>query len=71
MCDLSAILRNRPRWWVDYKNETIAAMWREEAMELDFDEKQFDYVLAEIDDYARMRDELSGAEVTAFLTPAI
>ena len=33
-------------------------------MELDFDEEQFDYVLAEIDDYARMRDELSGAEVT-------
>ena len=63
MCSLSATLRNKPRWWVKFKDEAIAAKWRKEAIDQGFDAKQFDYVLAEMEDYAKMRDENSGAEV--------
>jgi len=63
MCSLSATLRNKPQWWVKFKDEAIVAKWRMEAIDQGLDTKQVNYVLAEMEDYARMRDEKSGAEV--------
>jgi len=63
MCRLSAILRNKPQWWFKLKDEAIVAKWRQEAMDQALDEKQVNYIFAELEDYAQMRDEESGAEV--------
>ena len=63
MCHLSSILRDKPRWWLKIKDETIAAAWRKEAIDQGLEAKQADYVLAELEDYAQMRDEKFGVEV--------
>ena len=33
MCALSAAIREKPEWWVKFRDETIRAKWREEIME--------------------------------------
>jgi len=71
MCRFSAILRNKPHWWEKFKDEAIAVKWRKEAIDQGLDEKQVDYVLAELEDYAKMRDDKSGAEVKSDVHPHV
>ena len=33
MCALSAAIREKPEWWVKFRDETIRAKWREETQE--------------------------------------
>ncbi|KAL5632858.1 hypothetical protein ACGC1H_005717 [Rhizoctonia solani] len=68
MTRLSAELRRKPSWWTKYRDETILSKWREEALvqATHMDESHIDYVLKELDGYANLRDEASGAEVSCY-----
>ncbi|KAG8931055.1 hypothetical protein FRC02_003286 [Tulasnella sp. 418] len=71
MFRLSASLRAKPDWWTKYKNPEIRSKWKSEALEqnvLDghLTEREVDYVLDELDGYARLRDEETGAQVSCF-----
>ncbi|KIY66112.1 hypothetical protein CYLTODRAFT_491743 [Cylindrobasidium torrendii FP15055 ss-10] len=71
MCALSEILRNKPNWWEKKNDVVILQKWREEALEQGVDNEHpewtltgqmIDYVLAELDGYARLRDGATGVE---------
>lgn len=65
MIRLSAALRAKPNWWIKFRDDKILAKWRAEALEQTklMKESHIDYVLAELDGYAKLRDENTGAEV--------
>lgn len=65
MTRLSAEIRRKPSWWTKFRDPEILARWKAEALaqaEL-MSESHVDYVLKELDGYANLRDEESGAEV--------
>ncbi|KAF8601413.1 hypothetical protein BDV93DRAFT_524801 [Ceratobasidium sp. AG-I] len=68
MTRLSAALRMKSSWWTKFRDESILAKWRAEALEQAKLMKQshVDYVLKELDGYAKLRDESSGAEVSCY-----
>ncbi|CUA75280.1 ABC transporter C family member 4 [Rhizoctonia solani] len=68
MARLSAELRRKPSWWIKCRDESILAKWRDEALaEANLmDQSHIDYVLKELDGYANLRDEASGAEVSCY-----
>ncbi|KAH7337289.1 hypothetical protein B0J17DRAFT_616581 [Rhizoctonia solani] len=68
MTRLSAELRRKPSWWIKFRDETILKKWREEALAQAtlMKEPHVDYVLKELDGYANLRDEVSGAEVSCY-----
>ncbi|CAE6506771.1 unnamed protein product [Rhizoctonia solani] len=68
MTRLSAELRRKPFWWTKFRDETILSKWREEALaQAEYmEESHVDYVLKELDGYANLRDEESGAEVSCY-----
>ncbi|KAF8601411.1 hypothetical protein BDV93DRAFT_495811 [Ceratobasidium sp. AG-I] len=68
MTRLSAALRIKPSWWTKFRDENILAKWRAEALEQAdlMKESHVDYVLKELDGYAKLRDEGSGAEVSCY-----
>lgn len=65
MTRLSAALRMKPSWWTKFRDEIILAKWRAEALEQAelMEESHIDYVMKELDGYAKLRNEESGAEV--------
>ncbi|CEL56861.1 hypothetical protein RSOLAG1IB_08139 [Rhizoctonia solani AG-1 IB] len=68
MTRLSAELRRKPSWWIKYRDPSIISKWKEEALaqaEL-MNGSHIDYVLKELDGYANLRDEASGAEVSCY-----
>ncbi|KAF8601374.1 hypothetical protein BDV93DRAFT_524780 [Ceratobasidium sp. AG-I] len=68
MTRLSAALRMKPSWWTKFRDENILVKWRAEALEQAelMEESHIDYVLKELDGYAKLRDESSGAEVSCY-----
>ncbi|KAF8601423.1 hypothetical protein BDV93DRAFT_524809 [Ceratobasidium sp. AG-I] len=66
MIRLSAALRRKPDWWIKFREEDILAKWRTEALAQaqQMKESHVDYVLQELDGYAKLRDEETGAEVS-------
>ncbi|CAE7145789.1 unnamed protein product [Rhizoctonia solani] len=68
MTRLSAELRRKPSWWTKCRDESILSKWREEALvqAKHMEESHIDYVLKELDGYANLRDEVSGAEVSCY-----
>ncbi|CAE6521604.1 unnamed protein product [Rhizoctonia solani] len=68
MTRLSAELRRKPSWWTKCRDESILSKWREEALAQvkHMNETHIDYVLKELDGYANLRDEASGAEVSCY-----
>ncbi|CAE6398819.1 unnamed protein product [Rhizoctonia solani] len=68
MIQLSARLRQKPSWWTKCRDETILSKWREEALDQAklMQQSHIDYVLKELDGYANLRDEKSGAEVSCY-----
>ncbi|KAG8724297.1 hypothetical protein FRC09_020358 [Ceratobasidium sp. 395] len=65
MTRLSAALRLKPFWYTKFRDQDILAKWRAEALEQaeHMKESHVDYVLKELDGYAKLRDEDTGAEV--------
>ncbi|KAG9121083.1 hypothetical protein FRC07_003101 [Ceratobasidium sp. 392] len=68
MTRLSATLRSKPFWYTKCRDQDILAKWRTEALEQTklMKESHVDYVLKELDGYANMRDEETGAEVACY-----
>ncbi|KAG9083189.1 hypothetical protein FRC06_004665, partial [Ceratobasidium sp. 370] len=68
MTRLSAALRSKPSWWTKFRDQDILDKWRAEALEQaeHMKESHIDYVLKELDGYAKLRDEESGAEVACY-----
>ncbi|KAG8684099.1 hypothetical protein FRC08_013905 [Ceratobasidium sp. 394] len=68
MVRLSAALRSKSSWWTQCYDWDILAKWRAEALEQAelMDESHIDYVLEELDGYANLRDEETGAEVACY-----
>ncbi|QRV77245.1 hypothetical protein RhiJN_05260 [Ceratobasidium sp. AG-Ba] len=68
MVALSRTLRSKPSWWTKFRDPEILAKWRAEALEQAnlMKESHIDYVLAELDGYANLRDEETGAEVACY-----
>ncbi|KAF8593630.1 hypothetical protein BDV93DRAFT_584336, partial [Ceratobasidium sp. AG-I] len=58
----------KPSWWTKSRDENILAKWRVEALEQAalMKESHVDYVLKELDRYAKLRDESTGIEVTCY-----
>ncbi|KAG9081873.1 hypothetical protein FRC07_014390, partial [Ceratobasidium sp. 392] len=68
MTRLSAALREKPSWWTIFRDDQISAKWRAEALQQAQLMKlsHVNYVLKELDGYANLRDELTGAEVACY-----
>ncbi|CEL52829.1 hypothetical protein RSOLAG1IB_11174 [Rhizoctonia solani AG-1 IB] len=66
MTRLPAEIRRKPSWWTKYRDTSILAKWRAEAISQVnlMDESRFNYVLEEPEGYANLRDEVSSAEVS-------
>jgi len=66
MTRLSAAIRRKPDWWIKFRDKDILAKWRAEALAQaeKMRESHVDYVLQELDGYANLRDEETGAEVS-------
>ncbi|KAG9088287.1 hypothetical protein FS749_002272, partial [Ceratobasidium sp. UAMH 11750] len=64
MIKLSAAIRSRPSWWTKFRDQDILAKWRAQALEKakHMKESHVDYVLNELDGYAKLRHEDTGAE---------
>ncbi|KAG8715459.1 hypothetical protein FRC08_010548 [Ceratobasidium sp. 394] len=64
MTRLSAALREKPSWWTKFRDEDVLAKWRVEAIQQAqlMKASHVDYVLKELDGYAKLRDEDTGAE---------
>ncbi|KAG8706765.1 hypothetical protein FRC09_002239, partial [Ceratobasidium sp. 395] len=68
MTRLSAALRLKPSWYTKFRDQDILAKWRAEALKQaeHMKESHIDYVLSELDGYANLRDEATGAEVACY-----
>lgn len=69
MIELSYALRSKPSWWTEIKDPTIRSRWKAEALEQHIrgdklKETEIEWVLDELEDYARMRDEATGIQVS-------
>ena len=57
LMSLSASIRSKPNWFQKMKDETIRNKWKREAVEQSsLNEKQVDYVLAELEYYDKIRE---------------
>ncbi|CAE6435793.1 unnamed protein product [Rhizoctonia solani] len=68
MTRLSAEIRRKPSWWTKYLDSNILDKWRTEAIAqaILMKESHVNYVLEELESYANLRDEVSGAEVSCY-----
>ncbi|KAG8927824.1 hypothetical protein FRC01_006879 [Tulasnella sp. 417] len=67
MIDLSYALRSKPSWWTKSKDPAIRAKWKEEALQHEIrdgklSEAEVDWVLDELEDFAKMRDDATGIQ---------
>ncbi|KAG8899163.1 hypothetical protein FRC01_010640, partial [Tulasnella sp. 417] len=67
MIELSYALRSKPSWWINIQNPTIRSSWKAEALEQvirgdRLKEAEVEWVLDELEDYAKMRDEETGIQ---------
>ncbi|MEU0913322.1 DUF4246 domain-containing protein [Streptomyces althioticus] len=65
MMQCSAQLRAKPRWFEKMRDAGIVARWAGEAASQGLTEAQVRYVIDELAHYAALRDERTGAEVSA------
>ncbi|MFI6412026.1 DUF4246 domain-containing protein [Streptomyces sp. NPDC050585] len=65
MMQCSAHIRSKPRWFEKMRDPAVVARWTREAVDQGMTEAQVAYVLAELAHYAALRDERTGAEVSA------
>ncbi|KIO24287.1 hypothetical protein M407DRAFT_26303 [Tulasnella calospora MUT 4182] len=67
MIELSYALRGKPLWWTKIHDPTIRSKWKAEALEHEIrgdklKEAEVEWVLEELEDYAKMRDETTGIQ---------
>ncbi|KAG8929345.1 hypothetical protein FRC01_004462 [Tulasnella sp. 417] len=67
MIELSYSLRSKPSWWVHIKNPSVRSSWKAEALEQEIrgeklKEAEIEWVLDELEDYAKMRDEATATQ---------
>ncbi|KAG8931780.1 hypothetical protein FRC01_000809 [Tulasnella sp. 417] len=67
MIELSYALRGKASWWTKIKDPTIRSKWKAEALEHEIrgdklKEAEVEWVLDELEDYARMMDEATGIQ---------
>ncbi|WTB86883.1 DUF4246 domain-containing protein [Streptomyces cellulosae] len=65
MMQCSAQLRSKPRWFEKMRDAGIVDRWTQEALVQGLTEAQVRYVIDELAHYAALRDEETGAEVSA------
>lgn len=65
MMQCSAQLRSKPRWFEKIRDAGIVDRWTREALAQGLTEAQVRYVIDELAHYAALRDEETGAEVSA------
>lgn len=53
---LSYTIRQKPEWWIKYKNPEIVAKWKEETKD-QIREALFDFIIAELEWHEKLRDE--------------
>lgn len=68
MIELSYALRCQPFWWTRFGDPIIRAQWREEALRRQIrcgklSAAEVDWVLDELEDFAKMRDGETGVQV--------
>ncbi|KAG8985625.1 hypothetical protein FRB90_004583 [Tulasnella sp. 427] len=68
MADLSYALRSKPSWWRKFKDPIVRAKWREEALQHEIrggrlSEKEVEWILDEVEDYEKMRNEETAVQV--------
>ncbi|KAG8731665.1 hypothetical protein FRC11_002997 [Ceratobasidium sp. 423] len=68
MTRFSADIRRKLSWWTKCRNQDILNKWRAEALAQAnlMTEAHVDYVLKELNGYANLRDESTGAEVSCY-----
>ncbi|KAG8916501.1 hypothetical protein FRC01_003116 [Tulasnella sp. 417] len=69
--ELSYTLRSEPSWWIKIKDPAIRSSWKAEALEREIrghklKEAEIEWVLDEIEDYARMRDGETGIQPSCY-----
>lgn len=69
MIALSYALRSKPSWWTEIKDPAIRSKWKAEALEHEIQgdklkEAEIEWVLDELEDYVKMRDEATGIQVS-------
>ncbi|KAH9842495.1 uncharacterized protein C8Q71DRAFT_720034 [Rhodofomes roseus] len=72
MCALSAAIREKPEWWVKFRDEKVQAKWRQEIKvqeqqqglhrSLQLTENMINYIMGELEAYAALRDPETGIE---------
>ncbi|KAG8929344.1 hypothetical protein FRC01_004461 [Tulasnella sp. 417] len=67
MIELSYALRSKPLWWANIKEPGIRSQWKAEALERairgdKLKEAEIEWVLDELEDYAKMRDKATGIQ---------
>ncbi|KAG9042774.1 hypothetical protein FS837_010393 [Tulasnella sp. UAMH 9824] len=72
MIDLSYALRSKPSWWAKYNDPTIRTKWKEEALRHEIrggklSEAEVDWVLDELEDLAKMRDDATGIQSSCYV----
>lgn len=73
MIALSYALRSKPSWWTKMKDPSIRSKWKAEALAHEIQggklmEAEVEWVLDELEDYAKMRDEATGIQVRCLKT---
>ena len=64
---LSYVLRSKENWWIKWKDAAIAKKWIQEAVEQGLTEHQAKYVIDELGDFSKLRDERTGIQVLLFV----
>ncbi|KAG9024292.1 hypothetical protein FS837_005422, partial [Tulasnella sp. UAMH 9824] len=67
MIALSYALRSKPSWWTEINDPAIRSKWKAEALEQEIQgdklkEAEIEWVLDELEDYVKMRDEATGIQ---------
>lgn len=68
MIELSYALRGKPSWWTKIKDPAVRSQWKAEARQYQIrgdklKDAEIQWVLDELEDYAKMRDEATGIQV--------
>ena len=63
MCAMSTRIRATPEWWTKLHDTTTLDRWRANELARGSEPAAVDYVLAELECYAKLRDASSGIEV--------
>ena len=67
ICAFSALIRETPGWWEALRDDTTLEQWRTSAPANSLELAAVEYAIAELERYARLRDDNTGVEVCIFV----